>query len=777
MKRKRKITALCMLLCCLSVLFTAGSSKAAEEITLQAECGYDGYGKFGRNIPFSAEMSSTEAFQGVLRIIVPANGGTENYAYEYPVSMEQNGTLKVRGEIPFVSNYTTVSFALLDEKNRIRVQQQARVEISGRELTELYVGVISGNEDASLAFQGVNMGEYTDSSFPYVKTRAFALEAEDIDSYYYGLDCLDIIVIDKSEGSRLTQEQRDTLYRWVSEGGALVAEIASGFYLFSEDSYPVTEPVEARPYLWVQTQSVNKGNVGYFNLKVEDMELMEFAVDNNAIPGSLISGVCPAEVITQIIENDHYFNGEETYATVQELLDTAMGRRLPRIFIYVLVILLYLLLAGPTVFYVLRRKDKPGLTGLAVSGLAVLFAGVIYLLGTSTRFQEPVLRYASIWTLEGSVVSEETYIDVKAPNSSPYQVRVRPEYSVQPISNDSHYYYETVNRTDVLTDYKIGLYRGENATALTMSQSAPFESRYFRMERELESRSLLGLGAELRYFNEALSGSVYNETGKDFEDVMLVLRNGIYLLGDIRAGETVSVERVQKLYFYPDTYEQTAERVTGMNQADYQMNSENAEYAVLSQKTRLLEYYLSQLGTCSESEAILLAFCSAGSSEGIQTDQAYPTYGTTLLNKKLSLDTISGGLSYQNLTSKEIVNIDEDISYHEETGSTYSTSIRLQYNLGSLDELRAVRFAPAQVEETNPDYRAFSGEVYFYNPLTLAYEQIDLSRKNLWLSDLEKYLMGRDGQYSMIVQYSSDILDTEQYKEIVLPLVSVIKKK
>ena len=123
------------------------------------------------------------------------------------------------------------------------------------------------------------------------------------------------------------------------------------------------------------------------------------------------------------------------------------------------------------------------------------------------------------------------------------------------------------------------------------------------------------------------------------------------------------------------------------------------------------------------------------------------------------------------------MNIDDDISYNHVTGSTYSASIRLQYELGSIEELRAVRFAPAEVADDNPDYQAFSGKIYFYNPLTLVYEQVDINRKNFWIADLEKYLMGRDGKYSMIVQYSSDIMDMEQYREIVLPLVSAIRRK
>lgn len=778
-KTERKIIAvLAVFFCFMMILCLAEGSRAEDdEITLQAECGYDGYGKFGRNIPFFAEITSTESFQGVLRIIVPANNGEGNYAYEYPLSVEKDVPFSIRGEVPLISNYTTISFQVLSEKSRILTRQEVQVRTGGREVTELYVGVMSENPDAAQAFQSVNLGEYTDSSFPYVKTRAFVLEQEDIADIKYGLDCLDVIVLDRMASDSLTDVQKEVLNSWVCDGGSLVAEIGSGEYIFPTADYPVTDEIEVRPYLWVQTQTMKNGKTGYFNLRVADMDLMEFAVDNNAIPGSVISKVCSAEVITQIIENDHYYDGEETYQSIKELLDTAMGRKLPRISVYVLLMLIYLMLAGPVVYYMLKKRDKAGLTGTAVTGLAVLFSVLIYLMGTSTRFQEPVIRYATIWTVDGKTISEESYIDAKAPTSSPYQLQIKPEYAVYPISADSHYYYETVDKKSVWNDYKIELYNGEKSTSITMSQSAPFESQYFRLEREIENKSLLGLGADLKYFNETLRGEVYNETQKNFEDVILILRNGIYKLGNIHSGEAVNIENAEKIYFYPDTCEAAASDVTGLTEVSYWIYSENQEYAVLSQKTGLLEYYLEQMNTGDGTRAVLLAFLGNGAAGDFQADGAYPVYGATLLNKMITLNTEANGLVYQNLSPEEIINIDDDISYHEDTGSTYSTSIRLQYNLGSIDQLRAVRFAEAEVEEDNPDYQAFSGEVYFYNPLTLAYELVDLSSRNFWITDLEKYLMGRDGAYSMIVQYSSEIIDTEQYREIILPLVSVIRKK
>ena len=274
-----------------------------------------------------------------------------------------------------------------------------------------------------------------------------------------------------------------------------------------------------------------------------------------------------------------------------------------------------------------------------------------------------------------------------------------------------------------------------------------------------------------------MKGTVYNETQQNFENVILIIRNSIYVLGNLEPGRVVDISDVQKLYFYTDTCEEAAKEITGWSNVSYQVNSENQEYAFLSQKTKLLEYYLSNMSTSSGSSATLLAFMPVGKAGDFQTDNGYTTYGATLLNKKILLNTTSGELIYQNLSADEIINIDEDISYHENTGSTYSSSIRLQYDLGSKEGLRAVRFASAGVEEDNPDYKAFSGEAYFYNPLTLAYELVDLTDKQFWITDLEKYLTERNGTCYLIVQYSSDFIDTELYREILLPVVSVIRKK
>ena len=50
------------------------------------------------------------------------------------------------------------------------------------------MGVLSKNKEAVNAFDGGNIGEYTDSSFTYIKTRAFKLNMADIEQNTKRLD-------------------------------------------------------------------------------------------------------------------------------------------------------------------------------------------------------------------------------------------------------------------------------------------------------------------------------------------------------------------------------------------------------------------------------------------------------------------------------------------------------------------------------------------------------------------------------------------------------------
>ena len=57
--------------------------------------------------------------------------------------------------------------------------------------------------------------------------------------------------------------------------------------------------------------------------------------------------------------------------------------------------LVYVIIAGPVAYIIMKKKDKRNLLWLIVPVLSVAFSVTIYLIGTSTRIQRPFINYVS----------------------------------------------------------------------------------------------------------------------------------------------------------------------------------------------------------------------------------------------------------------------------------------------------------------------------------------------------------------------------------------------
>ena len=94
----------------------------------------------------------------------------------------------------------------------------------------------------------------------------------------------------------------------------------------------------------------------------------------------------------------------------------------------------------------------------------------------------------------------------------------------------------------------------------------------------------MGFDAELKYFNEVLRGTAYNRTQRDLEDVILVLRNGIYVIGDLKAGEERKLQDVEKPFLeMQDNLDYPVPPPPGQTALPWERES----YLVLSGRTEL----------------------------------------------------------------------------------------------------------------------------------------------------------------------------------------------
>lgn len=635
---KKKIRTVCLILTVCSILFCflmqlfqnqVYAGTVDKEITVSAVLGYEGYGKFGRMTPAYIEVTSSVNFEGVVKLVVPAQNGEKNYAYEYPVTVDAGKSIMVRADFPLTANDTLFSIQVLGQDGEEYASCVQHVAIPSGQLTELYVGVVSATENAYLAFQAQKIGEEIISNFPYVTTRAFALKTEDITIYPEGMDSLDLIVLDTEAYLGLSDAQKTALDNWANEGGILMLEISENTP-WMETADNVTEPVEARPIFWIQMKTLEKGIKSYVWIDSDQIDMMEYMMENAELAPAVLGKLCRAELVTDIVERDHYYEGAKEYEWGSAMLESSILKRMPNMAVYVLLLIVYLILAGPVLYLYLKKNDKTGLTGRWIFLLAVLFSGLIFFISYPTRFRKPFVQYVTIYSVQDGQRREETRFALRAPFHKAFFMGIDNSYQVRPISDGNYYYYDSINAETALTEYQAGIFFHNAYTAVTVEKSAPFSAEYFLIQKYEPLQEKWGFSADLTCLTDTVTGTVKNESGKPLTDVILLTREKAILLGNLDAGETVCVDGKEIVVYSGDANGKAAYRM--LNVSSKTDTVQTASQKML-EKLRALKYYLKTVEIDLDS-GILIGFDSE--SEPVwQTETDYQMQGVTLITEKI----------------------------------------------------------------------------------------------------------------------------------------------
>ena len=98
------------------------------------------------------------------------------------------------------------------------------------------------------------------------------------------------------------------------------------------------------------------------------------------------------------------------YWQVQSLINSGAVDKLPNIPLYVIVIAGYILLAGPGLYLFLKHRNLGRYYGGAMTALSLCCGGLVYLMGSETRFQDTFFNYATIRDYSEDTVVESTYL-------------------------------------------------------------------------------------------------------------------------------------------------------------------------------------------------------------------------------------------------------------------------------------------------------------------------------------------------------------------------------
>lgn len=754
---------------------------------------YGDVGRLGSHIPLNVKIYNQSdgplnGFVCITTLESKRERESEVYEYEYPVEVSPGETKTVRLNVPLGQRSSEIYVTLRDGDGNQLQQDKMEFDVS-KETGSLLIGVLDDNIDEIRYLDGVSL------DYGMVRSKLLELDTSSFPSDATGLELLDILIINDFKTDRLSDKQQDAVWQWVQEGGILL--FGTGMRV-SDTLGPFTKDLVEVPYDPPVMETVSMG-VEYAEQTPGDM-MVELVCANLSVPGGdelIASDELPlltmvargsgrvgifsfdmgdlngfvtenpsysVNVLTSILGEDRinnlYFYSvyghEQEYWNARSLVDTGSAERLPNVKLYGIVILFYVVIAGPGLYLILKKKDQRRYYGFVLTLFALVSSAVVYLIGVRTRFQTEFFTYASVRDVSENRIEETVFLNIRTPDSRPYSVVVAPGYQVSPITKNSSYNDVPMETLEANENGNLTVRAAENGTSISAKKSLAFDPRFFKLTKKSENASMQGISAELKFFEGEIYGTITNHYSFALEKTALILYGHAVPIGRLEPGETRTVDSSDLLIYPAEMTYILANRLSG-GEAYKEADISDQEYLRTVEQTNLYSYYINLYYGQYTSEARVIAFGLESSAEEIFAEPAQSLDGLTLYTSVVDIDMEQDGKIYRSgLMRRPKMSTGSGTFYSGYTTIYGTDPIMLEYYLGSDIQVEKLWFLPVSDEfMEDPQYyylQNFKGAVYFYNYNTKAYDQVDIGKQEFSGEELSEYLSPSN---SLTVKYVS----------------------
>jgi len=753
-----------ILTCVLSVIILISFSKFvhAAYYEMNVSVGFDNQAKYGRYVPIMVELYSEDDFEGMLSINTEfENGNRQTISYPVKIKAGEYSTVKTYYTL-FVKD-NSISFSLKDIFGEEIKHKDVELEVFEDDYTELFVGVLSENKQMIDLFNDINLGEYSDSTFPYIFTKSFEITSDNIwGDTLYTLDCLDIIIVTWDAASKLTKEKMQALSEWAASGKTLILEYDDLFSGEFQNIYKTAysekkESDELIPGFWIYSSDYNSGRIGVIVANSDERDFYAYTANNKTLLGLILGKSCTLNMVDEIINYDIYYANYDNSYAVEYMLSMMQGKKVPDIREYVIIITVYIILVGPVLYFILGWLKKLKYVLPCVLVLVTIFSVCIYVMSQNTRFTDIFLQYANIVDIKDERVDEVTYFSANVPYNKTYYLKFDSEYMIKPLLKMKAE--EEGNYLEILYD---------DITKVILKKNISFDKEYFEAINTSTNINEWDIDVDISFFDGVLMGSIANNMDKNIENAALIIFDKMVLIGDIMSGEIKDIT-LSDMFTLPYYANDVAHMIAGDDLKD----SGNVT-KIKDGKVAVADYVISRY--FEEKKTIPILIGGVDLAVGLVEDME--AYGYTMFCKEVNVDTAQGNFLYEPVGYDKIENKNNNTNYDSYSNTTYSSSVRLQYEFEDKDNISKIIFDNKVLSDGEKVYYGrFEGEVLFYNYITLEYDKIDIDRGYFDIEELMEYLIEtEDGGYNLTAQYNIESDGKYRYTEIKMPFVSVIRR-
>ncbi|GGG80070.1 DUF7408 domain-containing protein [Paenibacillus radicis (ex Gao et al. 2016)] len=568
MKHKlQRILALIVLVGMVSAVFQLGGRISAADfngISVKASVGYQGNVREGKWAPARLTLTNmTKAdLKGEVVITIAGNyGGTTDYVV--PAELPRGSDVELTIAIPGMN---------LNEKNNLirfykgsyKSGEKVNIVIGSpylisSSIVNYSIGVLASDPDTLNFMPSLNVQGYNLSVIP--------LKEEQLPNSSILLDYFDLLVINDVATSGWDEQRVKAIEDWVKAGGTLMLSGGAGYSktaqafesivpLKQEGTSSLTSPASlskesgkewksAAP-ITVSTGSIIEGNTVLsengiplaITRPVGSGSVIYVAFDPSLEPiaswngSELVYAKLLKDSLSPIMQGNMVLYSN-SYWNVQNIVDKFPSINPPKFGLLLWMFVLYMLIAAPVLYFLLKKLDRREWTWWLVPTLAVLMGVAIFIFGAEDK-RSFLAHSVSVVELapEGGGVRSGAF-GVFSPNGGTIKAHFDHAVPLRPLSNEGGGQLNLTGNTQVLMN--------DQETTMQWNSVAYWSTRKAWFDGISLDKDTGNFGLAYRSNNGVQQLEVTNGTKAAMSHVALIISGNLINVGDLAPNEAKSV--------------------------------------------------------------------------------------------------------------------------------------------------------------------------------------------------------------------------------------------
>lgn len=543
-------------------------SFGQEQFSVEVQAGFQESYIVKKAMPVRGVITNHgEAFHGEVQIkaYTRASSSDKEYAIYYQkLDLEQGASKSIDMDVTMGNIHKYIGVSLVDTKGNIVFQDY--IYLTPKDPKTIMTGVLSESPQDLKYINNLYLAQLEDDSMEYGTevSRKYDFSVFMDESTFPNsinvLNSFSALIVDDFDFSVLSQEQVDALHQWILGGGTLVVgtgasaqKTLKGLDFISDihvDGTTVASGVQGVAGVVSLAQLSGErltqvkhenGNSIFSQIQIGQGHVLfsHFSLSETPMAGRNETLDMLQEILLQVAQPSFIVASHDDGRDYDRL--SYIARDFPpfemsSVYLIIGAIIVYILVAGPVMYLVLKKKDKREKGWIIIPILSFVFMGLVFFLAQSSTYKNGLINtVAYVEMQEGSNVAKAD-VGVALKSSGKGDITFTGEEKM-PISVaiDDYYNYDGMENEKCV--YRI---LSGDTTEIVFVDGSSWGTQYFRTQRSVDLGGSIESTVAMK--GEKFIGEIINHTNMDFYKVVLMLGGNLHEFDALGAGETLKVE-------------------------------------------------------------------------------------------------------------------------------------------------------------------------------------------------------------------------------------------